>query len=72
MPDGGKVIQLGNDGLALYKAAVVGASVEITNGYASRSGLRLIAALRAVDMDSVRAEIAKEQQSNGESSDAKN
>jgi hypothetical protein len=44
VPDGGKVIQLGNDGLALYKAAVVGASVEITNGYASRSGLRLIEA----------------------------
>ncbi len=33
---------------------------------------QLIAALRAVDMDSVRAEIAKEQHSNGESSDAEN
>lgn len=33
---------------------------------------QLIAALRAVDMDSVRSEIAKEQHSNGESSDAEN
>lgn len=33
---------------------------------------QLIAALRAVDMDSVRAEIAKEQHSNEESSDAEN
>jgi hypothetical protein len=33
---------------------------------------QLIAALRAVDMDSVRAEIAKEQQSSEESSDAEN
>jgi thioredoxin 1 len=33
---------------------------------------QLIAALRAVDMESVRAEIAKEQHSNGESSDAEN
>ena len=41
---GTKVIQLGNDGLALYKAAVVGADVVIENSYATRSGLKLLEA----------------------------
>jgi hypothetical protein len=44
VPDGGKVIQLGNDGLALYKAAVVGADVSVENSYANRSGLKLLEA----------------------------
>jgi hypothetical protein len=44
VPDGGKVIQLGNDGLALYKAAVVGADVSVENDYANRSGLKLLEA----------------------------
>jgi hypothetical protein len=44
VPVGSKVIQLGNDGLALYKAAVVGADVSIENSYATRSGLKLLEA----------------------------
>lgn len=44
VPDGGKVIQLGDEGLALYKAAVVGAPVSVENRFASRSGLDLVEA----------------------------
>lgn len=44
VPDGGKVIQLGDDGLALYKAAEVGAEVSVVNAYANRSGLHLLEA----------------------------
>jgi len=42
VPVGGKVIQLGSDGLDVYKAAAVGQPVTVRNDYKNRSGLRLI------------------------------
>jgi len=42
VPAGGKVIQLGDDGLDVYKAAEVGQKVTVRNDYKNRSGLRLI------------------------------
>ncbi len=42
VPAGGKVIQLGDDGLDVYKAATVGEKVTVRNDYKNRSGLRLL------------------------------
>jgi hypothetical protein len=42
VPAGGKVIQLGDDGLDVYKAANVGEHVSVRNDYKNRSGLRLL------------------------------
>lgn len=44
VPDGGKVLQLGDEGLALYKAADVGSEVIVSNTYANKSGLKLLEA----------------------------
>jgi hypothetical protein len=42
VPVGGKVLQLGDDGLDVYKAATVGEKVTVRNDYKNRSGLRLL------------------------------
>jgi hypothetical protein len=42
VPAGGKVIQLGDDGLDVYKAANIGEHVTVRNDYKNRSGLRLL------------------------------